>query len=97
MSIKKSPSGAPAEINGTIPSFDAASCGAAAVTVQSVPVPGVLPGDLVTVVPTPGIANLLWGTGRCAVAGTALIPVVNPTAAPIDPVAQAYLFEISRM
>jgi hypothetical protein len=96
MSNKKSASGAPSEITGTIAAFDAASCAAASVTVQSVPIPQCLPGDIITVIPAGALANLLFGSGRCAVAGTALIPVCNPTAAPIDPAVAAYLFAITR-
>lgn len=97
MIVNKSPSGRPALITGRITSFDAASCGAAAVTLQSVPVPEAEPGDLVIVRPTTHIANLGWLPGSCTVAGTALIPVVNPTAAPIDPAAAAYGYQISRL
>lgn len=95
MSNKRSPSGAPTELSGVIAAFNPASNGADAVTLQSVPCP-CLPGDIITVIPTPAIANLAWGPGACTVAGTALIPVTNPTAAPIDPIAQAFAFIIQR-
>lgn len=96
MSANKSPSGAPALITGLIASFDAADCPALVITVQSVPVPEAQVGDTVLVVPTPGIANLSFGPGTCAVAGTALIPVENPTAGAINPAAQAYRYVVIR-
>jgi len=97
MSSNKSPSGAPAIITGLIASFDAADNPALVITVQSVPVPEAQVGDTVLVVPTPGIADLSFGPGTCAVAGTALIPVTNPTAGAINPAAQAYRYVVFRV
>lgn len=96
MNVNQSPSGTPAIVTGVIASFDAADNPALVITVQSVPVPEARVGDIVMVVPTPGIADLSFGPGVCAVAGTALIPVTNPTAGAINPAAQAYRYVIFR-
>jgi hypothetical protein len=101
MQMQKSTSGVPGIISGQTAAFDAASCGAAAVTLQSVPIPGngdgsCIPGDIIIVRPRTAIANLQWGPGSCTVAGTAIIPVTNPTAAPIDPASTAFDYVIIR-
>jgi len=101
MNISKGESGIPAIITGRIASFAAADNAAASVTLQSVPIPGTgdqscVPGDIIFVRPRTHIANLMWGPGSCTVAGTALIPVTNPTAGAINPAAAAYDFMIVR-
>lgn len=96
MQANSSPSGVPIMITGLIAAFDPAACGAAAVTLQSIAGLPCIPGDLVIVRPTTHIADLGWLPGSCTVAGTALVPVVNPTAAPIDPAAGAYGYCIIR-
>lgn len=96
MQANSSPSGVPVLITGLIASFDAADCAAAEVTLQSVPNLPCIPGDMVLVRPTTHHAGLGWCPGSCTVAGTALIPVVNPTAGPINPAAAAYGYCIIR-
>lgn len=96
MIINKSPSGREAILTGPIASFDGANVPAASVVIQSIPSLPCVPGDVVLVRPRTGIANLLWGSGSCTVAGTALVPVVNPTAGAIDPAAVAYDYVVIR-
>lgn len=78
--------------------FDAASCGAAAVTVQSVPLPGVKPGDIVLMNPSDGALSVAVaiGVGGCAVADTALVPFINPTAGALDPASETYNISVIR-
>lgn len=91
------PSGPKTGLTGTVV-FDAASCGAAAVTVQSVPIVGVKPGDVVLLAPADGALSVavMIGVGSCAVADTALVPMVNPTAGALDPASETYTFVIIR-
>ena len=96
-SQRNSPSGPRTGISGTVV-FDAASCGAAAVTLQSVPITGVKPGDIVLLAPTDGGISVAVaiGVGYCAVADTALVPFINPTAGALDPASDTYTFNCIR-
>lgn len=91
------PSGPKTGFSGTVV-FDAASCGSAAVTVQSVPIVGVLPGDIVLMAPVDGALSVAVaiGVGGCTVAGTALVPFINPTAGALDPASETYTFSVIR-
>jgi len=78
--------------------FDGVNCPAASVTIQSVTIADALPGDSIQLVPPgagPG-AGLALAAGYCNVAGVALIPFVNPTAAGVDPASLTYTFQIRR-
>jgi hypothetical protein len=88
-------SGAPVLRSGSL-TFDAASCGADAVTLQSVTIAGVVPGDIVLFRPRTATANLAWAPGSCTVAGTAIVPAINPTAGAIDPASGTYDYTLIR-
>lgn len=94
---RNAPSGPASGFSGSVV-FDAASCGPAAVTVQSVPLADVKPGDIVLLAPADGALSVAVaiGVGGCAVAGTALVPFSNPTAGALDPASETYTFMILR-
>jgi hypothetical protein len=69
--------------------FDLAAIGAAAVVIQALAVPGVVPGDQVILTPKADIADCLILPGYCLVAGTARFPSysvggVNPASQSFD-------------
>lgn len=70
--------------------YNLGSCGANAVTIQALALPGVVPGDMVLMAPKADLTNLNIGVGYCLVAGTARIPVSNPTTGALDPAAQDF-------
>jgi hypothetical protein len=96
MTQKRSPSGKPARLTGTVV-VDIASVPAASVALTSVPIPGVQVGDTVFLTPSanPSVAVGIL-PGYCAVAGTAIFPVVNPTAGALDPASATYRYAILR-
>lgn len=78
--------------------FDLASCGAAAVTLQTVPIPDALPGDAVILTPPPGGLSVAVGAlpGYVAAAGSCRVPVINPTAAPLDAASVTFDYSLIR-
>lgn len=69
---------------------DPASVGAASVSAQSLTVAGATP-DMHFIVTAPSLdTNLAIGGSYCTTAGTVVVRIVNPTAAPIDPVSQTF-------
>lgn len=94
---KAGPSGPKSSIRNRV-TFDAANCPAASVTLQSVTLPEVRPGDVVLMVPLASFVTVTTGVGYCLVAGTALVPFINPTAATAEnPASQAYDVYITRL
>lgn len=94
---RTSPSGV-ARLRRLAVALDHPSCAAALVTEASVAVPGVLPGDVVHVMPSAALpAGLALSHGRCETAGQALIGLANLTAGAIDPVSQNYELLIARL
>jgi hypothetical protein len=76
--------------------FDAADCGAAAVTEQTVTIPGVAAGDGVILIPPAaglGVA-LAIGVGYGSAANTAKVPFINPSAGALNPGSLTYGFRI---
>ncbi|HEX7273098.1 MAG TPA: hypothetical protein VF420_13205 [Casimicrobiaceae bacterium] len=71
--------------------FDAGACADITTTVLDVLIGDTEPGDTVCLCAPAGFpAGLGIGVGSCVVAGTAKIPFVNPTGAPIDPGSLTY-------
>jgi len=90
-------SGLISELSGSVV-FDAASCGAAAVTLQSVPIAEVAPGDTVLLTPVAALSVAVAALpGYCTAAGTAVVPFVNPTAGALDPASATYNYRILRI
>jgi hypothetical protein len=94
---RKPPSG-PGNIYAGQVTFDAASCGAAAVTLQAVPIAEALPGDTVLLTPPPAGLSVAVAAcpGYCSVAGTCQVPFVNPTAGALDPASAVYDYVLIR-
>lgn len=96
-SFRKSPSGPSEGLSGQV-TFDAASCGSAAVTIQTVTIPGALPGD--SVILSPPAAGLsvavAVGVGYVSAADTCKVPFINPTAGALDPASAVYDFVLIR-
>lgn len=94
---RKPPSGPGTTYAGQV-THDAASCGAAAVTLQSVLIPEVRPGDTVLLTPPGAGLSVAVGVlpGYCNVAGTAIVPFVNPTAGALDPASAVYDYVLIR-
>lgn len=94
---RTSPSGSVTRIKGQVV-FDAASCGAAAVTLQTVTIPGAQVGDVVLF--TPPAAGLSVAVaampGYVSAANTAKVPFVNPTAGALDPASATYDYILFR-
>ncbi len=90
------PSGPVNYLSGSV-TFDAASCGSAAVTIQAVPIAEAQPGDTIFLTPRadPSVAVGIL-PGYCLVAGTARVPFVNPTAGALDPASATYDYRILR-
>jgi len=91
------PSGPTVRIKGKVV-LDAASCGAAAVTILTVTIPGAKVGDVVLL--TPPAAGLSVAVaampGYVSAADTCKVPFVNPTAAPLDPASATYDYVLLR-
>lgn len=91
------PMGPTNRIKGQV-TFDAASCGAAAVTIQTVTIPGAKVGDIVLLTPPPGGLSVAVGVlpGYVSAADTAKVPFVNPTAGALDPASAVYDYLLFR-
>jgi hypothetical protein len=76
--------------------FDAASCGAAAVTLQTVTIPGVEAGDgVILIPPAAGLSvAVAVGVGYGSAANTAKVPFINPTAGALDPASATYGYRV---
>lgn len=96
-SSRRSPSGKSTTITGDV-TFDAASCGAAAVTIQTVTIPGAKPGDVILLAPpSAGLSvAVAIGVGYVSAANTAKVPFINPTAGDLDPASATYTYTIIR-
>lgn len=97
MSDRKSPSGPLSELQGTV-TFNAASCGAAAVTEQTITIAGALPGDIVLLAPPAaglGVAVSI-GVGYVSAADTCKVPFNNPSAGALDPASLVYNYTLIR-
>lgn len=94
---RNSPSGPVVALKGQV-TFDAASCGAAAVTIQTVTITGALPGDVVLLTPPAGGLSVAVGVlpGYVSAADTAKVPFVNPTAGALDPASAIYEYTLLR-
>lgn len=95
--VKTPPSGAVATIIGDVV-FNAASCGAAAVTLQVVTIPGVKAGDGVDLYPPAaglGVAVAI-GNGYGTADDTAAVPFINPSAGALDPASLTYRYRITK-
>lgn len=94
---RTSPSGSVTRIKGQV-TVDFAACGAAAVTIQTVSLPGCLLGDVVLLAPP--LAGLsvavMCGVAYVSAAGTVKMPVVNPTAGALDPASAVFEYIIFR-
>lgn len=95
MGIREGQSG-PFVIETVDVTVDYASVPAATAPDQAVVVAAARVGDAITVTPL-GVwpANLSQPQGRCLVAGTVQVRVVNPTAGAIDPVSQTFRFSLN--
>jgi hypothetical protein len=84
-------------ICAVVVNFNPASVAAATVAAQNVTVPGVLPGDIVVVVP-PSTLNAGLGIAGALVtaADTVSVRFVNATAGALDPAAADYVFLVTR-
>ena len=92
---RTSPSGAVTSLIGSI-TFDAADCGAEAVTPQTLTIPGVAAGDGINLYPPAaglGVA-LAIGAGYGSAANTAVVPFINPTAGALNPGSLVYRYQI---
>lgn len=78
--------------------FDAASCGAAAITIQTVTIPDATPGDTVLLTPPAAGLSVAVGVlpGYVSAANTAKVPFVNPTAGALDPASATYDYVLVR-
>lgn len=94
---RTAPSGIVTRIKGQV-TFDAASCGAAAVTIQTVTIPGAQPGDSVLLTPPAAGLSVAVGVlpGYVSVLNTAKVPFVNPTAGALDPASAVYEYVLFR-
>lgn len=82
---RTSPSGSVTRIKGQV-TYNPASAGAAAVTIDTLTLPGVLLGDLVFLTPPLGGLSVAITFGACYVsaANTLKVPLINPTAGALD-------------
>lgn len=94
---RTSPSGSVTRIKGQV-TVDFASCGAAAVTIQTVTIPGALPGDVVLMSPPAGGLSVAVAccTGYVSSPNTVKMPVVNPTAGALDPASAVFEYCLFR-
>jgi hypothetical protein len=84
-------SGSVTRIKGQV-TVDFASCGAAAVTIQTVTLPGAQLGDQVLMSPPLGGLSVAvaCGVGYVSAANTVKMPVINPTAGALDPASAVF-------
>lgn len=94
MGIREGSSG-PFVIETVDVTVDYASIPAATAPDQAVVVPGARVGDGIIIQPL-GVwaVNISQPQGRCLVAGTVQVRVVNPTAGAIDPASQTFRFTL---
>lgn len=94
---RKPPSGPVNMFSGQV-TFDAASCGAAAVTLQTVPIAEAQLGDTVLLTPPAAGLSVAVGVlpGYVAAAGSTRVPFVNPTAGALDPASAVYDYILIR-
>lgn len=94
---RTSPSGSVTRIKGQV-TVDFASCGAAAVTLQDIALPGTLLGDVVLLSPpAAGLSvAVMCGVGYVTAVNTVRMPVVNPTAGALDPASAKFEYIIFR-
>gem|GEM_PF-2533957 len=94
---RNAPSGGVARIKGQV-TVDFASCGAAAVTLQTVTIPGAQLGDVVLMSPPAGGLSVavMCGVGYVSAANTVKMPVVNPTAGALDPASAVFEYCLYR-
>lgn len=94
---RTSPSGSVTRIKGQV-TVDFASCGPAAVTIQSVTLPGAQLGDVVLMSPpAAGLSvAVMCGTGYVSAANAVKMPVVNPTAGALDPASATFEYTLFR-
>jgi hypothetical protein len=91
---RQSPSGQAVAIKGSV-TFDAPNNPTIAVTNWSVPIAGTLPGDVVAFTARAAL-TVAPCVGRCNVAGTVVVPCINPTGGGVNPGSQTYDFMIFR-
>lgn len=94
---RTSPSGAVTRIKGQV-TVDFASCAAAAVTIQTVTLPGAQLGDVVLMSPPLGGLSVAvsCGVGYVSAANTVKMPTVNPTAGALDPASAVFEYCLFR-
>jgi hypothetical protein len=94
---RTSPSGAVTRIKGQV-TVDFASCGAAAVTIQTVALPGAKLGDVVLMSPPAAGLSVAVAccTGYVSAADVVKMPVVNPTAGALDPASATFEYTLFR-
>lgn len=82
---RNSPSGSVTRIKGQVV-YNPASAGAAAVTIDTLTLPGAQLGDLVFLVPPAAGLSVAITFGACYVsaANTVKVPLINPTAGALD-------------
>lgn len=82
---RTSPSGSVTRIKGQVV-YNPASAGAAAVTIDTLTLPGVKLGDLVVLTPPAAGFSVAVTIGACYVsaADTLKVPLINPTAGALD-------------
>lgn len=88
---RSSPSGPVSRIKGTV-TFDAADCGAAAITIQTVTIAGAKVGDIVLLTPPAAGLSVAVASmpGYVSAADTCKVPFVNPTAGALNPASAVY-------
>jgi hypothetical protein len=94
---RNSPSGGVTRIKGRV-TVDFSSCGAAAVTIQTVTIPGALPGDVVLLSPpAAGLSvAVACGVGYVSANDTVKLPVINPSAGALDPASAVFEYALFR-
>lgn len=94
---RTSPSGSVTRIKGSVV-LDFVSCPAASVTIQTLTVPGALPGDAVLLTPPAGGLSVAvaCGVGYVSAANTVKMPVTNPTAGALDPASATFGYVLFR-
>ena len=94
---RTSPSGSVTRVKGQV-TVDFVNCLAAAVTIQTVTIPGAQLGDVVLL--SPPLAGLsvavMCGVGYVSAANTVKLPVVNPTAGALDPASAVFEYCLFR-
>ena len=88
-------SGAKVRLSGTV-TLDVASIAASLIALESVVIPDVVPGDTIILTPPSGGLSVLIGAlpGYCTVAGTAIIPFVNPSVAALNAASAVFNYQI---